>query len=296
MAAVSGSFMCVMGNLYSIMLAGAAGGFALMNYAWLGLGGGLLTWIAGLGLVIAFLIVGFDLFFQIFSVLFKVVFVIIFLPLLIAAAAYEKVWKAASGLFRKALEIVIKAAISVISISLKIVLLFSIIYYCADSMFPGPVDSYTAILPPVFETQVVQNASPETESVMHAFSVCEAQSRDADGLVDKNLFGPCFLEQKHQIEDVHQGAFDFLKNGWSFLVTMFGLFLLYYLVLSPKIDALIPAGKVKLPIPGEDADVGTGEEFDIGKWTHDLGQKVWHAPRKWFDGAVKRLKDNGFIS
>ena len=53
---------------------------------------------------------------------------------------------------------------------------------------------------------------------------------------------------------------------------------------------------VKLPIPGADADVGTGEEFDIGKWTHDLGQKVWHAPRKWFDGTVKRLKDSGFIS
>ena len=34
-------FMCVMGNLNSVMLAGAAGGFALMNYAWLGLGGGL---------------------------------------------------------------------------------------------------------------------------------------------------------------------------------------------------------------------------------------------------------------
>ena len=77
---------------------------------------------------------------------------------------------------------------------------------------------------------------------------------------------------------------------------MAGLFLLYYYVLSPKIDALLPAGKVKLPIPGDDSDVGTGTEFDIGKWTHDLGQKAWHAPRKWFDVAVKRLHDNGFIS
>jgi len=278
MAPVAGSFMCVMGNLYSIMLAGAAGGFALMNYAWLGLGGGMMTWIAGFTLVIAFLIVGFDLFFQIFSVLFKVVFVIVFLPFLIAALAYETVWKVAKGLFSKALGIVVKAAVSIVAISLKIVFLFSIIYYCADAIFPGPVDGYTAILPPLFETNITHNTTPEAESVMHAFSVCEAQSRDADGLVDKDLFVPCFKAQEAQINAMHRGAFDFLKDGWSFLVSMFGLFLLYYYVLSPKIDKLIPAGKVKLPIPGEKADVGTGEEFDIGKWTHDLLQKTWHAP------------------
>ncbi|MCQ2580786.1 MAG: hypothetical protein MJ164_01255 [Alphaproteobacteria bacterium] len=296
MAAVSGSFMCVIGNLYSVMLAGAAGGFALMNYAWLGLGGGMLTWIAGLLLVLAFLVIGFDLFFQIFSILFKVVFVIIFLPILIAALAYEKVWKAASGLFRKSLETVIKAAISVVSISLKIALLFAIIFYAADATFPGPVDGYTSVLPPLFGTQITQNTTPAAESVMNAFSVCEAQSKDADGLVDADLFKPCFEQQKQIIEAEHPGAFDFLADGWSFLILMAGLFLLYYYVLSPKVDALLPAGKVKLPIPGEESDVGTGEQFDIGKWAHDLGQKAWHAPRKWFDGAVKRLHDNGFIS
>ncbi len=296
MAAVSGSFMCVIGNLYSVMLAGAAGGFALMNYAWLGLGGGMITWIAGLLLVLAFLIIGFDLFFQIFSILFQVVFVIIFLPVLIAALAYEKVWKVASNLFRKALEKVIRAAISVISISLKIVFLFAIIFYAADLMFPGPVDGYTSVLPPLFETQITHNRTPVAESVMHAFSTCEVQSLDADGLVNADLFKNCFIQQKQIIESEHPGAFNFLRDGWTFLVTMAGLFLLYYYVLSPKIDALLPAGKVKLPTPGEDSDVGTGAEFDIGKWTHDLGQKAWHAPRKWFDGAVKRLHDNGFIS
>ncbi|MBP5795074.1 MAG: hypothetical protein J6W41_03595 [Alphaproteobacteria bacterium] len=296
MAAVSGSFMCVIGNLYSVMLAGAAGGFALMNYAWLGLGGGMMTWIAGLLLVLAFLVIGFDLFFQIFSILFQVVFVIIFLPLLIAALAYEKVWKAAANFVRKALEKVIRAAISVISISLKIVFLFAIIFYAADLMFPGPVDGYTSVLPPLFETQITHNRTPVAESVMHAFSTCEAQSLDADGLVNADLFKNCFIQQKQIIEEQHPGAFNFLRDGWTFLVTMAGLFLLYYYVLSPKIDALLPAGKVKLPIPGDESDVGTGTEFDIGKWTHDLGQKAWHAPRKWFDGAVKRLHDNGFIS
>lgn len=296
MSAVSGSFMCVMGNLYSIMLTGAAGGFALMNYAWMGMGGGMLTWISGLLLVLAFLVIGFDLFFQIFSILFKVVFVIIFLPILIAAFAYEKVWKAASGLFRKSLGIVIKAAISVISITLKIVLLFSIVYYCADAMFPGPVDKYTAILPPMFETETVQNVNPETTSVMQVFAECEATSKDADGLIDKDLFVQCFNNQKAIVESEHPGAFDFLHDTWGFLITMIGLFLLYYYVLSPKVDALLPAGKVKLPVfQSEGTDMGTGEEFDIGKWTYDLGQSAWRAPRKWFDSSVKWLKDNGFI-
>ena len=297
MGALSGAFMCVIGNLYSVMLAGAAGGFALMNYAWLGLGGGMMTWISGLLLVLAFLVIGFDLFFQIFSVLFKVVFVIIFLPILIAAFAYETVWKVASNLFRKSLEIVIKAAISIISISLKITLLFGIVFYCADAMFPGPVDGYTSVLPPIFETRIMHNTTPGTESVMNAFATCESVARDADGLVERDAFRECFMEQKQIVEAEHPGAFDFMRDGWEFLITMFGLFLMYYYVLSPKIDKLIPAGKVKLPITHtEDTDVGTGEEFDIGKWAYDLGNKAWHAPRKWFDGAVKKLKDGGFIS
>ena len=298
MSAVSGSFMCVLGNLYAIMLAGAAGGFALMNYAWLGLGGGVMTWVSGLLLVLGFLVIGFDLFFQIFSVLFKVVFVIIFLPILIAALAYETVWKAASGLFRKSIEIVIKAAISVISISLKIVILFSIIYFCADSMYPGPVDTYTAILPPLFEDkEVVQNASPETSAVMQAFATCEAQSKDSDGNVEASAFETCFEAQKESIQQVHPGAFEFLDAGWSFFITMLGLLLLYFYVLSPRIDKIIPAGKVNLPIFGEQTanDTGTLSEFDIGKWTRDLGEKVWHAPGKIFKGTVQRLKDNGFI-
>jgi len=298
MHAVSGSFMCVMGNLYAIMLAGAAGGFSLMNYAWLGLGGGLLTWIAGLTCVIAFLIIGFDLFFQIFSVLFKVVFVIIFLPVLIAAFAYETVWKVASGLFRKALGFVIKAAISVVSITLKIVLLFSIIYYAADALFPAPVDNYTVILPPLFQEQISTNTTAQTEDIMYVFQKCESESKDADGLVDADLFKPCFLREKEIIEAAHPGqnVFGFLKNGWELFITVITLFLLYYYVLSPRIDKLLPAGKVKLPIfQTEDTDMSTGEEFDIGKWTYDLGQKIWRAPRKWIEGAAKKMQDNGVI-
>nr|MBQ0091667.1 hypothetical protein [Candidatus Enterousia merdequi] len=85
-------FMCVMGNLNAVMLAGAGGGFALMNYAWLDMGdsgGGIFTWLAGLTLVIMFLVIGFNLFFQILSVIFKLIFIIIFMPLMIGAAAFE---------------------------------------------------------------------------------------------------------------------------------------------------------------------------------------------------------------
>ena len=298
MAPVSGAFMCVLGNLYAIMLAGAAGGFALMNYAWMGLGGGMLTWGAGFALVLAFLIIGFDLFFQIFSILFKVVFVIIFLPILIAAAAYEQVWKIASGLFRKALGTVVSAAVAIISISLKITILFSIVYYAADSLFPGPAgDNYTSILPPMFEMQMTGKTTPQAQYVMNAFAKCEAESKDANGLVDADLFKPCFLEQKAQIEQVYPDAFDFLKDGWTFLLLMFGLIFAYYYVFVPRIDKLLPYGKVKIPLAHtEETDLSTSEKFDIGKWTYDLGAKAWRAPRKWFDAAVKSMKDKGIIS
>ena len=58
------------------MLAGAGGGFSLMNYAWMGMGGGAITWVAGLALVIMFLIIGFNLFFQVLSVVMKLIFLI----------------------------------------------------------------------------------------------------------------------------------------------------------------------------------------------------------------------------
>ena len=56
------------------------------------------------------------------------------------------------------------------------------------------------------------------------------------------------------------------------------MFFLYYYAVSPKIDSLLPNGSVKLPVPGEDADVSTNEKFDYGAWVHDLGQKIWAVP------------------
>ena len=95
-----------------------------MNYAWLDLNekvGGAFTWLAGLTLVIMFLVIGFDLLFQVLSVFFKLIFVIIFMPILIAAAAFEKVWKIANGLLNKSIDMLVDSAVAIIKISLKII-------------------------------------------------------------------------------------------------------------------------------------------------------------------------------
>ena len=259
---VMAPFMCVMGNLNSVMLAGAAGGFALMNYAWLGMGGGLFTWIAGLTLVIMFLIIGFDLFFQVLSVVFKLIFLIIFLPFLLAAAAFEKTWKLASNLTGNAINMLVKSAVQIVSITLKILIIYATVSYAADEYFPGPYDGYSAILPPMMGT-TPENPDAQTLSVMRVFSDCE-QVSVADGEMDADTFKACFTARRAEVERHYPGAFDFMNDGWDFLMLMIGLFLLYYYVVAPRVDKILAA-------PGK-------EEFDFGTWTKDLGKKIWSAP------------------
>ncbi|MBE6457777.1 MAG: hypothetical protein E7011_03160 [Alphaproteobacteria bacterium] len=273
---VMNPFMCVMGNINSVMLAGAAGGFAMMNYAWMGMGGGAFTWIAGLVLVIMFMIIGFDLFFQILSVVFKLIFLIIFMPLLLAASAFEGTWAKASGLVSKALEMLISSAVRIVAITLKVLVIYATVSYTADTFMPGPNDGYSAILPPMMG-QVPENPDAQTLSVMNVFKTCE-QVALANGEMDKDAFKNCFTARRAEVERKYPGAFDFMKDGWNFLLMMVCLFCLYYYAISPKIDKLLPAGGVKLPIPGENANVATGEQFDFGAWIHDLGQKIWHVP------------------
>lgn len=268
---VMGPFMCVMGNLNSVMLAGAAGGFALMNYAWLGLGGGLFTWLAGLALVLMFLIIGFDLFFQVLSVVFKLVFLIIFLPFLLAAAAFEKTWKLASGLTGNAINMLVKSAIQIVAITLKIVILYATISYAADEFVPGPADGYSAILPPMLGV-APENPDAQTLSVMRVFSDCERVAL-ADGEMDADRFKACFTARRAEVERHYPGAFDFMSDGWDFLMLMIGLFLLYYYVVAPRVNKILAA-------PSK-------EEFDFGAWTKDLGKKIWSAPTQIF-GALSK--------
>lgn len=259
---VLGPFMCVIGNLNSVMLAGAAGGFALMNYAWLGMGGGAFTWIAGLALVIMFLIIGFDLFFQVLSVIFKLVFIIIFMPVILAAAAFEPVWKVASGLVGKSVDMLVKSAVQIVAITLKTLIIYATISYAADAYFPGPVDGYSAMLPPMMG-QTVENPNAQTMSVMKVFSDCE-QVALINGEMDADKFKECFVSRKEIVERSYPGAFDFLSDGWDFLLLMFGLFLLYFYAIAPKIDAILgKSGK---------------EQFDFGGEIKKLGKNIWNTP------------------
>ena len=266
-------FMCVIGNLNSVMLAGAAGGFAMMNYAWLGLGGGAFTWVAGLALVIMFLIIGFDLFFQVLSVVFKLVFLIIFLPLLIAAYAFEGTWKLAGNVVGGAINMLVKSAVRIIAISLKVLIIYATVSFAADEFFPGPHDGYSVIMPP-FMGQTVQNPDAKTLSVMNVFSTCERVGL-ADGEMDADKFKDCFTAQRAMVERQYPGAFDFLTDGWDFLLIMFFMFLLYFYVVSPRIDAML----------GKDGR----ELFDFGTWTKDLGKKIWSAPQQIFDAVSKAM-------
>lgn len=270
---VMAPFMCVMGNLNSVMLAGAAGGFALMNYAWLGMGGGLFTWLAGLSLIIMFLIIGFDLFFQVLSVIFKLIFLIIFLPFLLAAAAFEKTWKLASGLTGNAINMLVKSAVQIVAITLKILIIYATVSYAADEFFPGPADGYSAILPPMIGT-APENPDAKTLSVINVFSECErVATTDGKTNMDADKFKECFIARRDDVEYRYPGAFDFMSDGWDFLMLMIGLFLLYYYAIAPRIDKI-------LAVSGK-------EQFDFGTWVKDLGKKIWSAPTQIFSAISK---------
>lgn len=266
-------FMCVMGNINSVMLAGAAGGFSLMNYAWLDMGGGIFTWLAGLTLVLMFLVIGFDLVFQILSVVFKLVFLVIFLPLLLAAAAFEQTWSLAGGVVKNAINMLVKTAVQVVGITLKVLITYAIVAYAADAYFPGPRDGYSAVLPPLMGQQV-ENPDAQTLSVMNVFSTCEKVAT-ADGQMDADKFKSCFTAQKAQVESKYPGAFDFMKDGWDFLLMMFLLFLLYFYAIKPKVDGIITAN--------------SKEQFDFGNWAKDLGKKIWDSPKQIFENISKAM-------
>ncbi len=266
-------FMCVMGNINSVMLAGAAGGFSLMNYAWLDMGGGAITWVVGLALVLIFLIIGFDLVFQVLSVVFKLVFVIIFLPLLLAAAAFEQTWSLASGVVKKSIDLLVKTAIQVVGITLKTLIIYATVSFAADTYFPGPRDGYSAILPPMMGAEI-QNPDAQTMAVVNVFSTCE-QVATANGEMDKDVFKNCFTAQRAAVEREYPGAFDFMGNAWEFLLIMIGLFCLYLYIIKPKIDGIL--------------NVGGKESFDFGNWAKDLGKKIWHAPQQIFETISKAV-------
>lgn len=272
-------FMATMGNLNTVMLAGAGGGFALMNYAWMGLGGGAFTWIAGLALVIMFLVIGFNLVFQVLTVIFKLIFVIIFMPLMIAAAAFEQVWSLAKGVMNSAITMLINSAISILKICLKITIIYAVVYFAADTFYPKPADGFTAILPPLLGKITPENQDAKTMSVINVFQECEKVALINNGEMDKDKFKSCFLTKKSIVEARYPGAFDFMDQGLDFLLFMIGVFFLYFWVVSPKIDALL------------NADKEPKEQFDYGKWLKEFGTTVYNAPGKTINAIRDKMKE-----
>ncbi len=272
------SFMCVMGNLNTVMLAGAGGGFALMNYAWLGLGGGLFTWLAGLALVLMFLVIGFDLLFQILNVLFKLIFIIIFMPIMIAAAAFEEVWSLAKDVMKTTFDILIKSAVSILKISLKITIIYAIVFFAADQVYPGPEDGFTSILPPLLTQVGDKQIDAKTTSVMNVFSTCEKVSLN-NGEMDKEKFVSCFKTQRSMVEARYPRAFDFMDDGFDFMLFMIGIWFLYFWIVSPKVDKIFN-------INSEEK-----ETFDYGQQIKDWGKTAYNAPGKIYNSIRDKIKE-----
>ncbi len=284
MIPVSDSFMCIIGNINSVILAGASGGFALMNYAWMGLGGGAFSWIAGLLIVLMFVIIGFDLFFQILSVVFRLVFLIMFLPLLVAATAFEKTWNMAGKVLNGAVDTLVKSAVQVIGIALKVVIVFSTVYFAADEFYPGPVDGYSALLPPLLG-QTAITTDPRATSVQAVFAKCESIARVGDD-VDTTAFRECFKSERQIVESHHPDAFGFMHDGWGFLILMIGLFFLYFYVLAPRVDQLLVSVPSFEPFK-KSGDKESGGLDDFGGELKKFGKLAWKKPQDWLEKIIK---------
>ncbi|MDR2268718.1 MAG: hypothetical protein LBD94_00865 [Rickettsiales bacterium] len=237
MAGVSNSFMCVIGNLNAVVLSGANAGFSMMNFAWLGMGGGVLTWIAGLVIVLMFLFIGIDVLFKVLNVIFGLVFIIIFLPLIAASFAFDKVWKKiAGGVSKGAIEILAKTAVQVVGITIRIMILYSLTSYAFTStMSSNPVAEYAII------------------------EKCENLSALPDGKMDKDVYVLCFNAERAANPD----AFKHLDKGWDFLVMMLFLFAVYYALVDKKLQGV-------MGLSGENVD------FKFGENLKSFGKTIWN--------------------
>ena len=94
--------------------------------------------------------------------------------------------------------------------------------------------------------------------------------------MDKNRFLTCFNTQRAIVTKRYPHAFDFMDDGFDFLMFMIGVVFLYFWVVSPKIDAKIGGG-------GK-------ETFDYGTWIKNFGKTVYEAPEKIYKSVKDKLK------
>ena len=201
------------------------------------------------------------------------------MPIMIAAAAFEQVWKMAESAMKTTINLLISSAISILKISLKITIIYAIVYFAADQVYPGPEDGFTTILPPLLGQIGHENADAKTMSVMNAFKKKKKVSL-SDGQMDKDKFVSCFKTQRSMIEARYPGAFDFMDDGFDFLLFMIGIWFLYFWVISPKVDELL----------GTDKE--TKETFDYGQWVKDFGKTVYNAPVNVYTKVRDKIKEN----
>lgn len=239
---VSNSFVCVIGNLNSVVLLGANSGFAMMNFAWMDMGGGVLTWIAGLAIVLLFLYIGFNVMFKVMNVVFNLVFVIVFLPLLIAAFAFDK-WKIADGVSTGAVDMLAKTAVKVVGITIEVMIVSALVNYSFKSTMSSD---------PIAEQRIVEK--------------CERMAANDKGEIVKESYKSCFVAERAANPD----AFRYLDKGWDFLIMMLFIFTIYFALVDKKLQKIINT-----------SDEGDDVYFKFGTNLKAFGTTVWNSVNQW---------------
>ena len=136
---------------------------------------------------------------------------------------------------------------------------------------------FTTILPPLLGNIENETLTAQTQAVYNVFATCEKTSI-VDGDLDKATFKTCFDQNRAIVEARYPGAFDFMDDGFDFLLFMIGVALLYFWIISPKIDELLtPDGK---------------EKFEYGAWVKDVGKMTVNAPYNVYS-KIKETIQNG---
>lgn len=193
------------------------------------------------------------------------------MPLLLAAVAFEQVWSLAKGLLNASITMLVNSAVSILKISLKICIVYAVVYFSASQY------GFTTILPPLLGNVQNEEFTAQSKAVYDTFAECEKTSI-TNGDIDKETFKACFNQKSTAVESQYPGAFDFMRDGLSFLLFMIGVALLYFWIISPKIDELLAKdGK---------------ETFDYGQWIKDFGKTTVNAPYNIYS-KIKDVIDKG---
>ena len=104
----------------------------------------------------------------------------------------EPIINKAKTAMNNAITMLINSAVSILKISLKITIIYAVVYFAADKYFPGPTDGFTSVLPPLVSEITPKNMDSKTLSVMNVFTTCEQVSL-INGEIDKDKFKSCFI-------------------------------------------------------------------------------------------------------